>query len=338
MVFDLAIVGAGSAGLSASIYSSRYKLNHLVFGEKMGGQILDAHIVENYPGFTSITGMDLATKFVDHAESYGVEVLSDSVTTIKRVNGGDSAAEQVFEITTKSGKIYSSKSIILAMGARHRSLNIPGEEMYLGKGVSYCATCDAPLFKGKMVAVVGGGDSALTAGLLLSEYAEKVYLIHRGDSYKAEPVWVDKVRATKNIIPIMLNTVIKVIGKKEMTASENGGSQDSVGGIELQSEFEGNKLLNVDGVFIEIGLMPAVSLATALGVELFEQSSIKIDSSGRTNIPGVFAAGDLCRIPGAVVLRQIITSASQGAVASAAVYEYLHKKGPVPNWGGATKS
>lgn len=394
MTYDLIILGAGAAGLTASIYASRYKLKHLVFGENIGGQIAEAHLIENYPGFKSISGADLAQKFFAQAQSYGVEIVPEGVGLIgvsnasyvsdisnvsntegQKAEGGN---PPLYEVMTKSGKKYQTRSLILAMGARHRTLNVPGEEKFLGRGVSYCATCDAPLFKDKKVAVVGGGDSALTAAVLLADYARKVYLVHRGDTYRGEPVWVEKMRA-KKVTELMSNEVVRVLGRGGMVEasaatrllqarqsadrasslkegvtggrgekvdgttrfeaalasppSASSSASDVVGGIELKNEWQGNKMLVVEGLFVEIGLLPAASLANNLGVAVAEDGGLKVDPSGRTNVPGVFAAGDLCRIPGAVALRQIITSAAQGALAAAAAYEYLHRKPAASSWG-----
>ncbi len=374
MVYDLIILGTGASGLTASIYSSRYKLNHLVFGEKPGGQIVDAHLIENYPGFKSITGAELAEKFFDHAKGYGVEIIGEAIGQIRKVDvsgslegatsvseaGTSHAEELIYEVATKSGKSYQAKTLILAMGARHRALNVPGEDVFLGRGVSYCATCDAPLYKGKTVAVVGGGDSALTAALLLAEYAVKVYLIHRGAEYRGEPVWVEKLRAKGNVVEVLGNEIVKIIGKSELntlkdatSVSEAGtfrekdsnktvgaarpprtpGAAGVVGAVELKNEFHGNKTITVDGVFVEVGLIPAASLVNALGVTVVPDGSVQITADGRTNVPGIFGAGDLCRIPDTVALRQIITSAAQGALAAASAYQYLHKKGVNPSWG-----
>lgn len=402
MVYDLIILGTGAAGLTASIYSSRYKLNHLVFGEKPGGQISDAHLIENYPGFKSITGAELAEKFFDHAKGYGVEIIGEAIGQIRKTeengeqrteerrngeikteDGAQGGAvrgshlltkdetshrqdpreqrteeringeETVFEVATKSGKSYQAKTLILAMGARHRALNVPGEDVFLGRGVSYCATCDAPLYKDKTVAVVGGGDSALTAALLLAEYAVKVYLIHRGADYRGEPVWVEKLRAKGNVVEVLGNEIVKIMGKgkpennseavrgshlltKGGTSHETFREKDfnkTVGAVELKNEFQGNKLVTVDGVFVEVGLIPAASLVNALGVTVTPDGSVQITADGRTDVPGIFGAGDLCRIPDMVSLRQIITSAAQGALAAASSYQYLHKKGVNPSWG-----
>lgn len=228
------------------------------------------------------------------------------------------------------------------MGARHRALNVPGEENYLGRGVSYCSTCDAPLFKGKVVAVIGGGNSAVTAALHLSEFALKVYLIHRGGTFeKADPVWLDSLGKKDNIAKI-LNTQVKEIfgrsGPKSVEIQPEVGVEgdlgfDVVSGIVLSQPFEGSNVLKVGGVFIEVGLMPAISLANQIGVEADSLGYIKASGDLKTNVPGVFAAGDLVRQSDVPQLRQIVTSAGQGAISAHSVYAYLNNKLPGPDWG-----
>jgi len=313
-VYDCVILGAGAAGMAASIYLSRYKIEHLIFGESPGGQFLDAVIVENYPGFTAISGPDLVQAFKEHAESYGVSIHQDRVGELNR-------EKDVFVIKTNKGNFYRTKTLVLALGGRHRPLNVPGEDKFLGKGVSYCATCDAPLFKGKDVAVVGGGDSGVTAVTHLASFAKRVYIVHRRKEYAAQPQEVEKMRSNKNVFEVLENTVKEVNGK------------DVVETISLTEPYKGSEELSVQGVFIEIGLVPASSIAKALGVGMDEQGYIKIKPAMETNVAGVFAAGDLALIPGALPFRQILTSAADGARAAASVYQYLRKQVPTPDWG-----
>lgn len=370
MIYDLVILGAGAAGMGASIYASRFKINHLIFGAKVGGQFVDAHIIENYPGYTSITGADLTQKFRDHVESYGVKIREEKVGGIKMVgptqlvsdsvkdllkgsslpqtagpadgssrptsslafrslDGTPSAVATrqdifptVFELSTEGGEKVETKSIILAMGAQHRALNIPGEQHFLGRGVSYCSTCDAPLFRGKVVAVVGGGNSAVTAAIHLSEFASKVYLIHRGSEFsKVEPVWLEALSKKTNITKIMNAKVVGLSGDKSLTS------------LRYLKEGEEEKDLPVEGIFIEVGLMPAAGLANQIGVTVDPQGYIVTRGDMATNVSGVFAAGDLVKQSDVPQLRQMITSAAQGAIAASSVYFYLHKKAPGPNWG-----
>ena len=313
-IYDCIVVGAGAAGMASSIYLSRYRLNHLVFGEVPGGQFLDASVVENYPGSISISGTDLVTAFKKHVESYGVQIRQERIGEIK-------PEEKNFIAKNTRGDLYRARTVILALGARHRPLNVPGEDKFLSKGVSYCAICDAPLFKGKDVAVVGGGDSAVTAAIHAASFARKVYVIVRRGEYRAEPIWVEKMHALPNVEEVLNNTVQEIQGKSLMEK------------IVLSSEYKGKKELSVSGVFVEIGLIPATALAVPLGVKLDENGYITVDARMETNISGVFAAGDLALVPGSIPFRQIVTSAGQGAMAAAAAHQYLRRQAPPPNWG-----
>lgn len=310
--------------MTASIYASRYKINHLIFGAKVGGQFIDAHIIENYPGFTSITGAELAQKFREHVASYGVMIREEKIGGIKVVGSAPTGpADPLFELSTEGGENVQTRSIILAMGAQHRALNIPGEQNFLGRGVSYCATCDAPLFSGKTVAVVGGGNSAITAALHLSEFASKVYVIHRRDKFdKADPVWLSALEQKQNITKIYNAKVTSLQGDKLLKSLKY-----------LKTETNYEEDLPVDGVFVEIGLMPAASLANQVGVSVDLLGYITTKGDLATNVPGVFAAGDLVKQSDVPSLRQMITSAAQGAIAATSVYAYLNKKAPAPDWG-----
>lgn len=309
-MLDLIIIGAGAAGCAASIYASRYKIKHLIFGEKVGGQFVDASVVENYPGFLSISGWELTQKFQEQVESYGLTIENETVGDLKKSADG-------FEITTKAGNKYQSKAVILALGGKHRQLNVSGEDKFLGKGVSYCATCDAPLFRQKTVVVVGGGDSAITAVLQVAVYADQIYLVQRGDKLTAEPIWIERLNqaiAQGAKIALVLGNQIKEIEGEQFVER-----------VVLTEPFEGSNILVVQGVLIEIGLVPASSLAKRLEVELDERGYIKITPDYSTNIPGVFAAGDIAHLPGSLHFSQILTSAAQGAWAAAAVYRFLHQ-------------
>ncbi len=331
---DLIIVGAGVAGLTASIYASRYKINHLVFGEVLGGQGLLAGKVENYPGHLSISGPELMQKFVEQAKSYGVEIKNERVGEAKRII---SRGEGYFEIKTKTG-VYQTKTLILAMGASFKRLEIPGEEEFLSRGVSYCTVCDAPLFRDKVVAVVGGGDSAVTGAIHVASFANKVYLIHRREEYRAEPTWVQRMRENPQIEEVLGNTVKEILGAKDerlvKEVKESGGEEGRVAGVLLEKPYKGENILLLDGVFIEIGQVPSSVLAKELGVDLDEKGYIKVAPTMATNIPGVFAAGDLAAVEGGVLFRQFITAAADGARAAASVYQYLNKgEAPAPSWG-----
>ncbi|MCL5411162.1 MAG: FAD-dependent oxidoreductase [Patescibacteria group bacterium] len=311
-IYDLIIIGAGGAGLSASIYASRYKITHLVFAKVLGGTITTAHIVENFPGFTSVAGQDLAAHLVSHAKELGGLIKEEEISHAAKVDG-------IFELTTIGGSRYQAKTIILATGSQRKRLDIAGEKDFLGKGISYCSTCDAPFFRNKTVVVVGGGDSALTASLHLSEFAGKVYVIYRGSQLRAEPTWIESVSKNPKIEVIFNTNIIEILGTQVVQE------------IRLDVPYKDKPTLAVDGVFIEIGAVPGTVLADQLGVKLDEKGYVDLGQNNSTNVPGVFAAGDLTN--GSSGLRQLVTASSEGAIAAAGVYGYLKQKAPAPSWG-----
>jgi len=300
-IHDLIIIGAGPAGLAASIYASRYKISHLVVGKEPGGQAVEAHKIENWPGTLSISGFDLGRKMREHAEKLGAEIFMDSVSGIKKI-------DDVFEITTHTNQ-YQAKNIILASGMEYRKLQIPGEAEFKGKGVSYCPTCDAAFFKDKIVAVVGGANSAASAALLLSEHASRVYLVYRGEKLKVDPAYQEKISKNEKIEVIYSTNIREIKGEK------------SVEKIILDNKYNENDELEVQGVFIEIGSEPGVELAKQVGVNVDEQGFIIVNPDQSTNVLGIWAAGDATN--GSNKLRQIVTAAAEGAVAAGSVYKKL---------------
>lgn len=304
-MYDLIIVGAGPAGLAASIYASRYKLNHIVIGKEIGGLVNEAHEIGNYPGFPSISGTELMQKFVDHARSLGAEIVSDEVVHIHRL-------DDRFEVETRSGNKYEAKTLIIATGLERRKLNIPGEKEFVGRGVSYCAACDAFFFKDKAVCVIGGSDSAAMAALALAQFAKKVYIIYRRSELRCEPVWKERIEKNEKIEVIYNTNVVEIIGK------------DRVEGVRLNNPYQGSEILNVDGVFIEIGFTPGTSLVSEIGVDINENGYIKIEQNCSTNVPGVFAAGDITS--GSAGLRQIVTAVAEGAISAYSAFRYLKGK------------
>jgi len=301
---DLIIIGAGPAGLGASIYASRYKLDHLVFGAEIGGQVVEASEIENWAGEKSISGEDLMKKFQDQAEGLGAKIIQSNIGNVSKLEEG-------FEVTTGEGKKYKCKAVILALGMKPRRMNVIGEKELIGKGVSYCATCDAMFFRGKDVVVVGGGDAAAMAATHLSEFANKVYLSYREGGTNWNPAREDELKQNKKI-ELLENTELK-----EIKGSGN------VNGIVYEQNGE-KKELSVQGVFIEIGSVPGVVIAKQLGVELDEQHYIKVDQTQATNIDGIFAAGDVTTASNK--FRQIITAVAEGAVAAGSVYKKLKLK------------
>lgn len=293
--YELIIVGAGPAGLTAAIYAKRYKINVLVIGEHLGGWASEAYEIENFPTYKIIKGFEFTQKMKEQLDFLGIGVKNGIVKSIEKNGNG-------FLVKTSSEE-YLAKKIILAKGSEKRKLGIEKEDKLLGKGLSYCATCDGAFFKDKVVGVVGGGNSALTSALLLSKFAEKVYLIHRGEDFsKADPFWVEEVKKIEKI-EIILNSNI----------SELKG-EDKLEGIILDN----GKEIKLKGLFIEIGFIPSTSLVEELGVEL-DKGQIRVDKEQRTNVPGLFAAGDITDCP----LKQIVVACGQGAVAAYSAYKEL---------------
>lgn len=234
----------------------------------------------------------------DNARLNGVQIINKEIKDIIKTEDG-------FKVVTSDGKTFLSKAVILAFGTQHRRLNLENEESLLGRGVSYCATCDGLFFKNKKVAVVGGGDSALTSALYLADVAEKVYLIHRGNKFRAEPIWVEKVNSSNKIEILFNSQVTKLIGKEKLEA------------ITLSDQSE----LSVDGLFIEIGTEPQkYDFINTLGIKTDDRGYIEVDSSQKTSCPGIWAAGDVTN--GSNNFRQIITACSEGAIAANSVFEF----------------
>jgi thioredoxin reductase (NADPH) len=299
--YDLIIIGAGPAGLSASIYASRYKLNHLIFGVETGGQINEISSIENWPGEISISGQDLIRKLSHHVESYGVKILKESILDLKK-------NEDDFEIQTAKEK-YVAKAIVLAMGASYRKMNIPGEREFTGKGVSYCATCDAMFFREKTVCVIGGGNSAAVVALELSEFAKKIFLISKEEKMLADPLWMEKIWNQSKIEIIRGTQVLEIKGGEKVEK------------VILDKAHQDKTFLPADGVFIEVGTEPGVELARKIAVETDEKNYIKVKEDMSTNVPGVYAAGDITT--GSNKFRQLITAAAEGAISAQSVYKRI---------------
>ncbi len=302
--YDLIIIGAGPAGLSASIYASRYNINHLVLGQNLGGTIAWAHKVENYPGFPSIPGGELAQKFLNHAQGLGGKIINQEVVDLEKVNG--------FLVLTAGNKNqYQAKAIIIATGTKRRKLNVPGEKEYLGKGVSYCATCDAAFYKDKKVVVVGGANSACSGALHLARFAKKVYLVYRKGNLRAEPTWVTEAKKTSNI---------SIIYHTNLTAIEGNGQKVTT--VKLDRPYQDQKKIDTDGVFIEIGGAPVVDLAKKIGLKTDSDNFVITDNLMATNIPGVFCAGDVNAWQ--KQCQQAIVAVAEGAIAALGVYQHLN--------------
>jgi len=298
-MYDVLIVGTGPAGYTAALYSARYKLDTIMIGEMPGGLISEAPDVCNFPSRKSISGMELASKMEEQVKDLGVEVIYDKVKDIK----GD---DKNFTISASRDE-YNAKKVILATGQDRRRLGLDGEDKLTGRGVSYCATCDAAFYNEKTVGVVGGGDAALASALLLSEYADKVYILYRKDSFfRPEPIRVEEVEQNENIETIFNVNVDKLRG------------EDKLSGVELDN----GETLELDGLFIEIGSIPNNELAKKIGVKVVDNGYIDTDDYRRTNVPGIYAAGDIIDSP----LKQAITAAGQGAEAAASAYEDIQRQ------------
>jgi thioredoxin reductase (NADPH) len=305
MDYELAIIGAGPAGYSAAIYAVRSGIKTVVIDKGMGGGLANiSPKIENYPGFESISGLDLMEKMKQHASKYADICFGEEVKKIEKNDEG-------FKIKTNK-KTYTVKAVILCLGTEYRKLNAPGEKELIGKGVSYCATCDGFFFKGKKVAVVGGGNSALIEAIFLKQIGcEEVILIHRRDQLRAEQAYQDEAIAKG--VKILYNAHVESI---------NGNQKvESLGVHDVKSNKKSK--LPVDGVFVSIGEEPQNMLAKEIGIKLDEKGFVNVDKKQRTSVKGVYAAGD---ITGG--LRQVVTACAEGAIAALSSTEALGKKYP----------
>jgi len=303
-MYDLIIIGGGPAGMTAGIYAARQKLNTLLITKEFGGQMTKKAVpIENWPGEKQISGFDLIQKFKAHLEKFKIDIEKDGVVKIEKNNGN-------FKIATEKGKNFESKTVIIASGNDPRPLKVPGEKEFIGKGVSYCPTCDAPMFKNKTVAVIGGGNSGFETAIMASKWAKKVYILEYGPEVKAEGE-NQEIAKKKGKIEVILNAMMKEIkGEKFVNA------------ITFQdSKTKEEKKMDVEGVFVEIGLQPCSSFAREL-VECSERGEIGINpETFETKTPGLFAAGDVKKGK----YKQIVIAAGEGAKAALSVNEYLKK-------------
>lgn len=300
-MYDIIIIGSGSAGLSAAIYAQRACLDTIVIEKNgiSGGQVLNTWEVDNYPGFPGVTGFELSRQFREHANKLGARVVQDEVVQVE-LSGN--VKKVVCEEET-----YEARCVILASGAHHRTLEVPGEEELRGAGVSYCATCDGAFFRGRTVAVVGGGDAALEDAIFLARMCEKVYIVHRRDKLRGAKRLQERLQALENIEFVWNSETVAIEGNAQVEA------------LRLRQTKTGEeKRLDVDGVFIAVGIAPESELYAGQ-LELDEQGYIRADESGQTSVPGVFAAGDVRT----KALRQILTAASDGANCVASAERYL---------------
>jgi len=305
-IYDVLVVGAGPAGMMASIYASRYKLPNLVIGLQVGGTITLAHLVENFPGFTKISGLELANRMAEQVNYLGAEVVVDGVSALKKEG-------EIFTVGTERGNTFSAKTLILTTGTERRKLNVPGEKELLGRGVSYCTNCDAPFFKEKTVILVGGSDAAVSGAIHVSSFASKVYIIYRGDKLRAEPIWTQQA---------LNNPKIEIIYNTNVTEIVSDGAK--VTGVKLDRPYKGQSDLKTDGVFIEIGGIPGSSLAGQLGVKVNGEGFVEVSERMETNIKGVFAAGDFTTQ--GLIMPQAIVACAHGAIAAYSAFKFLKEE------------
>lgn len=303
-IYDVVIVGGGPAGVTAGIYTARQKLKTLLITKEFGGQMAKKAVaIENYPGFEEISGLGLMEKFEKHLKKKKIDIKIDTVRKIRKNKSS-------FSVLTSSKKEFQARAIILASGADPRPLEIPGEKEFIGRGVSYCVTCDGPLYAGKEVAVIGGGNSAFEAAAALSTYAKKIYILERSSQIRADEENQARVRRIKKV-DVLTNVILQRIEGKDFV--EKIVYQDS--------KSKETKTLKVDGIFVEIGTQPATSFVKGL-VEFNKVDEILVNpKTGQTTTPGLFAAGDADDVP----YKQIVIAAGEGAKAAMAVSEYLQK-------------
>ena len=303
-MYDIEIIGAGIVGLAAAIYARRMNLKTIVFGNERGGTLAKTHVVENYPGFISLTGPELMDKILEHAQSYNPTIIMRNVIKITR-------QKSCFKIFTKKEE-YSAKTLLFATGSIWKELKVPGEEEFKNKGVHYCASCDGPIYKGKKTAiVVGGADSAVKESLLLSEFFDEVYVLARS-TFKPEPINMERMKKNKKIKGFEGIQIKEIKGDK--FANE----------VILDKPVNGSTSLKTDAIFVEIGHIPLSELAISLGVKVNKGKEIIISREARTNVPGIYAAGDV----GDLKFKQAITGVGEAVTAIYALYDDL-KKGEI---------
>jgi len=295
--YDLIVLGGGPTAIGCAIYAARFALNVLIVGKTFGGLIATTHLVENYPGIASTSGQGLMDMFKEHMNSLSIPYISDEIRSIEK-------ADDYFILHSFFQK-FKAYTVCIATGSERKKLGIPGEEEFAGRGVSYCATCDGPFYKDKVVIVVGGSDSAAKEALFLSQNVKKVYIVYRGEEIRAEPI--NKKRVYEN-------AKIEIIYKTNILEIKGDTSVKSV-------IFDNGKEFDIDGVFIKVGSIPNSDLAKRISVKTDEKDEIIINRKSETNIPGIFAAGDVADAP----FKQAITGVAEGVIAAYSAFDYLKK-------------
>jgi thioredoxin reductase (NADPH) len=302
---DLIILGSGPAGMTAAIYANRYNLQLTLIGDIPGGMMTYPESITNFPSYSAINGLDLIDNFKNHLTSLDIKPIETEVSRIIK-------HEDHFEVFTKNDKVLEGKNLLISLGTSKRKLNIPGEEKFIGKGVHYCATCDAVFYTGKTVAVVGGSDSATMAVELLAEKSAMVYLIVRGTEVKGSQERVLRLKEKSNVTIILENEIAEIIGDKMIEK------------VILKNEFNGFKELILNGIFVEIGGVPNSVLLKDLEVNTDEKGYIIVDQNQKTNIEHIYAAGDITNTH--LGFKQIITACSEGAIAAYNIFQNIKNK------------
>lgn len=295
MDYDVIIIGSGSAGLPAGMYASRYKMKNLIIWAQQGWALATSHKVENYPGTLCASGAEIMENFRKHAEAAGSEILADTVSKIEKIEGG-------FSVQT-SNKTFTARYIVLATGNTYKKLGVPGEQEFLGRGVSYCATCDGMFFKDREIVVVGGGNTALTEALYLSEIAKKVTIIHRRDTFRAEAIWIEQAQKHENIEFCMNEEIDHLEGNFFLEK------------VVLKS----GKTVPADGIFVAVGTDPSTKLVANMGVNLDSEGCIVVDTRQESSVKWLYAAGDVTT--NSNKFRQTIMSAAEGCLAANSIHE-----------------
>ncbi len=303
---DLLIAGQGAAAFAAALYAARYQMDTVIASEQFGGETAIGGMIENYPGTGDIDGFELMMKFKEQVDHLEVPTLNSNVT-------GAKADGDRFRIELEDGSVVNALSVILAVGRERRKLSLPNEEEWTGKGVSYCSTCDAPLYRNKdSAAVVGGGNAAVEGAILLAKYAKTVYLVYRGDTlFRPEPILLKVLAKTENVKVLLETEVSELVGSDEAGLT----------GVNLTKPFEGSDELTLDGLFIEAGADPRLEVPKQLGLETNPNTDeVHVDRMQKTNVPGIYAAGDLTD---GTDLKQTITAAAQGAISALSAYTHV---------------
>ena len=302
---DLIIAGQGAAGFAAGLYAARYQMNTVIVGQEFGGETAIGGLIENYPGNIEIDGFDLMMEFKKQVTNLNVPIIENNLISVIKENNG-------FTCALYDGKEFFTKTLILAIGRERRKLELKHENEWTGKGISYCSTCDAPLYKNKDLAVVvGGGNAAVEGAILIAKYAKKVFLVYRGEKlWRPEPMLIETLKNTTNIDVILNNSVSKLIG------SDFGGLEK----IQLKNKFRNQTEFIIDGLMIEAGADPRIEIPKSLGINLDKVTNeVIVDKDQKTNIQGLYAAGDITNSSN---LKQTITAASQGAISALSAYNF----------------